>query len=176
MQAITYRRLLASDAASYKALRLESLHSHPEAFSASWEDEHGKPVAWFAERLENSFVVGAWHGQVLAGVAGLFVPASPKLNHKNTLWGVYVRPQARGTGLAAELLKQVIAQAATRAEEILLTVSASNLPALQLYRKAGFVEYGVERRALKLGERYYDEILMSLPLTQAGRDSTTQTS
>jgi hypothetical protein len=29
----------------------------------------------------------------------------------------------------------------------------------------GFKEYGLERRALKVGSEYYDEVLMSLPLT-----------
>jgi RimJ/RimL family protein N-acetyltransferase len=45
-----------------------------------------------------------------------------------------------------------------------LTVVASNVAARRLYSAAGFEEYGLERRALKVGDEYYDEVLMVLPL------------
>lgn len=164
---LTFRRLLAPDASAFQQLRLESLHAHPEAFSAAWEEERLQPLSWFAERLEDSVVLGVWRGNTLVGIAGLFVPLSPRQRHKNVLWGFYLQPQVRRTGLAQELLSRIIAQAATRSEEILLSVAASNGPALRLYKKAGFQEYGLERRAFKIGDRYDDNILMSLPLTPA---------
>ncbi|HEU0229548.1 MAG TPA: GNAT family N-acetyltransferase [Burkholderiaceae bacterium] len=164
---LTFRRLLAPDAPAFQQLRLESLHDHPEAFSATWEEERLQPLEWFAKRLENSVVLGAWRGDTLVGIAGLFVPLSPRQRHKNALWGFYVQPQARGAGLAQDLLSRIIGQAATRAEEILLGVAASNSPALRLYKKAGFQEYGLERRALKMGDHYDDVILMSLALPSA---------
>ena len=37
-----------------------------------------------------------------------------------------------------------------------------------LYGAAGFKEYGLERRALKVGSEYYDEVLMVLPLDPCG--------
>jgi RimJ/RimL family protein N-acetyltransferase len=163
----SFRRLLASDASTFQQLRLESLRNHPEAFSATWEEERLQPLVWFAERLENSVVLGAWRGDSLVGIAGLFVPLSARQRHKNVLWGFYVQPRERGTGLARELLDRIIGQAATRAEEILLNVAASNVPAQRLYKKAGFQEYGLERRAFKTGDRYDDDILMSLTLSPA---------
>jgi RimJ/RimL family protein N-acetyltransferase len=163
----TFHRLLASDARAFQQLRLEGLRDHPEAFSAAWEEECLQPLSWFAERLENSVVLGAWRGDTLVGIAGLFVPLSPRQRHKNVLWGFYVQPQVRGTGLAQELLGRIISHAATRAEEILLNVAASNGPALRLYKNAGFQEYGLERRAFKTGDRYDDDILMSLTLSPA---------
>jgi RimJ/RimL family protein N-acetyltransferase len=45
-----------------------------------------------------------------------------------------------------------------------LTVVASNSAACRLYSAAGFKEYGLERRALKVGSEYYDDVLMALPL------------
>jgi ribosomal protein S18 acetylase RimI-like enzyme len=80
------------------------------------------------------------------------------------LWGMYVRPDARGTGLAASLVQRVIEQARPFLEDILLTVVASNAAACRLYRAAGFEQYGLERRALKIGDAYYDEALMALSL------------
>jgi RimJ/RimL family protein N-acetyltransferase len=44
-------------------------------------------------------------------------------------------------------------------------VVTSNVAACRLYRAAGFKEYGLERRALKVGSEYYDEMLMALQLS-----------
>jgi ribosomal protein S18 acetylase RimI-like enzyme len=78
---------------------------------------------------------------------------------------MYVRPDARGTGLAATLVQQVIEHARPLVEEICLSVVVSNVAACRLYSAAGFQEYGLERRAIKVGSEYYDELLMSLPLS-----------
>lgn len=165
----TLRRLTASDAAGYRDLRLEGLRSHPEAFGASWEEEADKPLAWFAARLEGSAVFGGWRGdQPLAGVAGLLVPGTIKLRHRGTLWGMFVRPAARGMGLAAALVGCVIEHAATVVEEVQLTVVASNAAAVRSYTRAGFRQYGLDRRALKIGARYHDELLMVLSLDRGG--------
>jgi RimJ/RimL family protein N-acetyltransferase len=163
------RRLEADDAASYRELRLEGLKNHPEAFSASWEDEAAKPASWWAERLEPSTVFGGWiDDSPLLGVAGFHVNGAAKLRHKGILWGMYVRPQARGSGLAAALVQRVIEHARTLVEEICVTVVASNAAAYRLYSAAGFEQYGLERRALKVGNEYFDEVLMALPLREPG--------
>jgi hypothetical protein len=54
------RRLETSDVAAYRELRLESLKGHPEAFGSSWEDEAGKPISWWSQRLETNAVFGGW--------------------------------------------------------------------------------------------------------------------
>jgi RimJ/RimL family protein N-acetyltransferase len=159
------RRLQTSDVPSYRELRLESLKNHPEAFASSWEYEADKPSSWWAERLEKNTVFGGWvNSSPLVGVAGLGVQDAVKLRHKGVLWGMYVRPEARGTGLAAALVQQVVEHAQTLVEEVCLTVVASNSAAHRLYSAAGFREYGLERRALKVGSEYYDEVLMALPI------------
>jgi RimJ/RimL family protein N-acetyltransferase len=162
---IKVRRLETHDVTSYRELRLEGLKSHPEAFASAWEDEAGKPTPWWAERLETNTVLGGWiDDSPLLGVAGFRVHGAAKLRHKGVLWGMYVRPQARGTGLAAALVQQVVEQAQTLVEEICLTVVDSNTAAHRLYSAAGFKQYGLERRALKVGSEYYDEVLMALRL------------
>jgi hypothetical protein len=45
-------------------------------------------------------------------------------------------------------------------EQVQLLVVTDNERARRLYVSEGFVIYGLERRALKLGERYLDEYLM----------------
>ncbi len=165
--AFMLRRLAAPDAASYRNLRLEGLRSHPEAFGASWEEEVSKPLGWFAERLESNTVFGGWREDgVLMGVAGLWVPDTAKSRHKGVLWGMFVRPEARGTGLAADLVQEVIDHARNTVEELRLTVVASNTAAVRLYARLGFRQYGLEPRALKVEGRYYDEMLMALSLEE----------
>jgi RimJ/RimL family protein N-acetyltransferase len=161
------RRLDAHDAAAYRELRLEGLKNHPEAFSSSWEGESGKPDAWWVERLETSTVFGGWiDNSPLFGVAGFRAHTATKLRHKAVLWGMYVRTEARGTGLAACLVQRVIEHARSHVEEICLTVVASNIAGKRLYSAAGFEPYGIERRALKVGQEYFDEVLMARPLRE----------
>jgi ribosomal protein S18 acetylase RimI-like enzyme len=163
------RRLLPADASAYRELRLEGLECHPEAFGAAWEDEADKPLDWFARRLAGNTVIGgSVFGAGLDGVAGLMVPQAAKQRHRGVLWGMYVRPDARGSGLAAALVRQVVQAGRGQVEAIRLTVVASNQAAVRVYRAAGFAEYGLERRALKLGSTYYDEMLMDRPLDPPG--------
>ena len=160
------RRLKATDIADYRQLRLQSLKTHPESFQSSWEFEEEKPISWWAERLETTTVFGGWvNNSPLVGMARFVVQDTVKLRHKGLLWGMYVRPEARGTGLAAALVQQVVAHARPLVEQVCLTVVASNVAARRLYSAAGFEEYGLERRALKVGSEYYDGVLMALPLT-----------
>ena len=164
------RRLAASDTDDYRELRLEGLLKNPEAFGASWEDEVSQPLDWFAERLKNNIVFGASlpAGPALVGIVGLLVPEAPKLRHKGKLWGMFVRPEAQGEGLGAALLARVLQHAAQIVKEVQLTVVASNTAAICLYARAGFEQYGLERRALKVGDDYHDELFMTLPVKRHG--------
>jgi len=106
------RRLETSDVAAYRELRLESLKGHPEAFGSSWEDEAEKPISWWSQRLETNTVFGGWvNRSPLVGLAGLRVQERAKARHKGVLCGMYVRSEARGTGLAPALVQQVIEHA-----------------------------------------------------------------
>ena len=158
------RRLAAADAEYYRALRLTGLRDCPEAFGASHEDEAAKPLGWFADRLEANVVLGGWRDvSTLVGVAGLHIPQAGKTSHKAELWGMFVSPEARRTGLAMALVAQLTQHAAIAVEEICLSVVTTNAEAVRLHAKAGFSAYGLERRALKVNGRFYDELLMSRP-------------
>lgn len=170
MPAPSIRRLGPDDAAAFRVLRLEALARHPEAFGASWEVEVEQPLARSEATLQSEAVFGAWRaGTALVGIAGLHRPDSPKLRHKGIVWGVYLRPEARGCGLGRALLDAVIGHAATCVEDVGLSVGVANKAAIRLYEAAGFVRYGVEARALKIADAYHDEILMILTLTSRGR-------
>jgi len=74
---------------------------------------------------------------------------------------MYVRPQARNRGVGRRLVEAVMEVARRRGVELLqLAVVSDNEPARRLYARLGFVEYGIEKKSLKQGGRYTDEVLM----------------
>jgi ribosomal protein S18 acetylase RimI-like enzyme len=162
---VVIRRLTSADAAAYRTIRLEALRQDPECFGSTFETENAQPPSWFAARLDGSTVLGAFRGADLKGIVGLLVPQGPKRAHKGMLWGMYVRPAARRAGVGRRLAEAIIALARERVELVQLSVIADNTAARRLYAGLGFVEYGVEKRALKHDGRTYDDILMAKDLT-----------
>src|SRR5690349_14314125 len=113
--AYTIRPLEAGDAAAWLDVRIRALREHPTAFLAS-EEEDGQPgVRGIAERLSEahhkSFVLGAFAGQALVGMAGVFRSRALKSRHTATVWGVYVVPEHRRAGLARRLVTAAISAA-----------------------------------------------------------------
>ena len=86
----TIRRLRPDDAKSFRAIRLEALKANPEAFGSAFELEDKLDVAWFAGRLENSHVMGAFRDGELVGTAGFAIQQGEKNAHKGQALG-YVR-------------------------------------------------------------------------------------
>ena len=78
--------------------------------------------------------------------------------------GMYVRPSARKAGVGRRLVETIVEIARHRVELIQLAVVSDNEPARRLYVRLGFVEYGIEKKALKQDGRYYDEVLMARDL------------
>jgi ribosomal protein S18 acetylase RimI-like enzyme len=154
------RPLRADEAALYRDIRLEALRRHPEAFSAAFEQESVQPLSFFADRLTASTVFAGFGDRDVLGVAGFLVEPGVKRAHKAHLWGMYVRPAARGTGLARQLVEAVLAFAQERVDLVQLSVIAGNVPAHQLYLALGFTPYGLEERALKVAGKYFDEVHM----------------
>lgn len=162
---IAIRRLSPEDAALFRGIRLEGLARDADAFSSTFEDESAKPQSFFAERVAAAAVFGAFHRDELLGVAGFYIQPGPKHAHKGTLWGMYVRPEARGAGVGAKLVEAVIEHARRNVELLQLSVISENQAARRLYRRFGFEEYGLEKRAAKYRDRYHDDVLMAKMLT-----------
>ena len=154
------RLLTPSDAVAYRDIRLEGLQLDPEAFSSTFEREKAMPLGWFSDRIVKGNVFGAFDGDELLGVAGYWRQEGAKVSHKAGLWGMYVRKAARGSGLGQRLIEAVADHATGHVELLQLGVASDNQAAIQLYLKTGFSEYGRQIRALKDGNRYFDEILM----------------
>jgi ribosomal protein S18 acetylase RimI-like enzyme len=161
---IEIRPLGSADAVAYRHLRLAALRDTPEAFGSTFERENTQPLAWFRDRLANSYVFGAFRSVELLAVAGFARREGEKEKHKGLLWGMYVRPDTRNAGIGRQLIEAVIDYARQHVELIQLSVVSGNEGARRLYASLGFVEYGIEKNSLKQCGHYYDEILMALDL------------
>lgn len=165
------RRLVASDALAFWQTRNAGLKEFPDAFTTSYEEGVATPPEKLAKRLggdNDDFVLGALANDgTLLGYAGFKREDRTKQRHKGKVEGMYVTPAARGTGLGKRLLLTLIAEARAMSglEQIWLTVTASNDGARNLYLNAGFVSFGVELRALKVGSDYFDKEFMVLSLS-----------
>lgn len=160
--------LTAQDASVYQNLRLEALQNHPEAFGSSYEEEKDYPIDTIAHRLESQglYVVGYFDHEKLVGIAALVQESKLKLKHKANIFSVYVLPAKRGQGMGKQLIIEVINQARLLKgiEQLNLAVVTTNEAAKKLYVSLGFVTYGTEKNALKIGEQYFDEDYMVLVL------------
>lgn len=167
----TIRRLRSDDAASFKAIRLEALKANPELFGSTFELEHELDMTWFAGRLEDAHVMGAFRDGELVGTAGFSIQQGQKNAHKGRLWGMYVRSSSRNVGIGRLLVSAILEVARENVELIQLSVVRENRPARRLYESVGFVEFGIEPKALKYGGKYYDEAHMALDFGGAATKS-----
>jgi ribosomal protein S18 acetylase RimI-like enzyme len=161
---IQIRRLAPGDAALFRKIRLEALQGNPEAFGSTFDAEYTQPLTWFSDRLGRSNAFGAFDGSELVGIAGLAIGEGRKEAHKGLLVGMYVRPGSRKSGLGRRLVETIIEFARERVELIQLAVVSDNQEARRLYSGLGFLEYGIEKKALKQDSRYFDEVLMAKDL------------
>jgi ribosomal protein S18 acetylase RimI-like enzyme len=155
---------------AYREIRLEALRLNPEAFGSTYEAESVRPFEHFSERVASCPVLGAFRGGEIVGMAGFLGRAGAKDAHKGYLWGMYVRTDSRNAGVGKKLAAAVIEFARQHVEILQLEVASENEAARRLYASLGFVEYGIERKALKQHGRYYDEVLMAKDLSADGTD------
>jgi ribosomal protein S18 acetylase RimI-like enzyme len=164
----TIRPLGPDDAAAFKALRLQAIADAPAAVWPTHDEEAGLCLDEVRSRIAfnpNVVVFGAFDGATLLGIAGLRREALVKVAHKATLWGVFVAPGCRREGVARQLLDRALTHArAWGVLQLQLAVNTENERARALYGSLGFQSFGLEARALRVGNRFYDEEHMALRL------------
>lgn len=109
--------------------------------------------------------------------AYLFIKPRPlrRLAHTADL-NMGVAVQRQGQGLGQALLREALRQAtaAGRLDILYLMVRADNAAALRLYRTAGFEQQACLKRDTRIGDSYFDGILMSRTLTAPEADDSTR--
>ena len=148
---------------------MRGLREHPDAFTSSYEDDSAKPLAATAKRLaadSADTVYGAFVAGQLVGVAGLGRETRRKNAHKATVFGMYVAPECARRGIGEALLAHLIDEAkrASTLTQLALTVTDTNAAAVALYVRAGFTSFGVEPRAIRVGNAYFGKNHMYLSL------------
>lgn len=92
-------------------------------------------------------------------------PSKKRLAHQSDI-GITVKKDYWSKGVGTLLLNEMISFARKNGvcEVIHLGVRADNIHAIKLYKKLGFQEIGVYKKFFKIGEEYFDEVLMNLYL------------
>lgn len=146
---------------------LEAYSLAPEAFTSSAAERERLPIEWWLKRVAaepeaQERVFGAFLGHELAGVAGLSFEQRERTRHKAMLFGMYVRPAARGRGIAKDLVEEILHQAchSPLTEVVQLTVTESNLAAMHLYSTCGFIPFGTEPLAVKTSDGFLTKVHM----------------
>ena len=157
--------LAPPDAAAFQALRLRGLQECPEAFASTYEEEVDTPLSEIERQLQpktDSAIFGGFQGTELCALVGLQREGMAKLKHKSFIWGVYVAPEARTGGVGTQIMNYALRHAATvlGTRQVNLGVNTKNTAAVSLYKKLGFVEYGLERGYLLVGGVLQDEYQM----------------
>jgi ribosomal protein S18 acetylase RimI-like enzyme len=163
---IPIRPIRGNDVEAFKALRLEALKSHPEAFGADYHESLAAPESMWRERIQPSFdntgrIFLADAGGQLAAMTGVLREKGTKVDHSAFIWGVYVRPAFRGQGLGERMIRSAIGWCEeTKLRFVRLTVVTSNHAAIRCYKRCGFEEVGVQPEVIRVGDTYHDELLM----------------
>lgn len=168
------QRLVASDVESYRELMLHAYAAAPDAFTSTPEERSAEPDSFWLARIADprglSLTFGAFHDGRLVGAVVAAFSAKPKTSHKARLVGTFVRESCRGLGAGGELVRAALDAAKARPEVrvMTLTVTEGNEPAVRLYERHGFRQFGVEPMAIATPEGYKSKVHMWLPLRAPG--------
>ena len=114
------------------------------------------------------FLVGCLGEEIICS-ANLAAPQKKRLAHNCEL-GITVRKPFWHLGAASALLTELIAFA--ECDPVLRTVHlgvyANNTRAIRLYEKFGFREVGRHQNFFRIGDSFFDEILMDRDVSPAG--------
>lgn len=142
MEPVTVSRLVADDWQVYRAIRLAMLRESPAAFGGTHREAAGNDETAWRQSLTNNVVLIARVGQTPAGSVmysehGMTDPGD------GALYGLWVDPGSRRSGVARALVDAVLEQAAIEGRRrVVLHVVADNTVARSFYRREGFVATG----------------------------------
>jgi len=123
-----------------------------------------KEREWIQQHIDHpaQIVLVAELGGSIVGILNLENGSRQRLSHVGS-FGMSVQPEFREKGIGTALLQSLIRWAKENPviEKVTLAVFATNRPAIDLYKKMGFLEEGRRVRGIKIADgKYVDDILM----------------
>ena len=114
---------------------------------------------WISYSKQSAVLTALWDG-VPCGIANLYLQPYKKLAHQ-CLFAIIVDENYRNKKVGTQLMEElmVLAKERFRFEMLHLEVYEGN-PAINLYRRLGFTEYGRQRHFIKDEGGYLAKILM----------------
>lgn len=165
MNDINVRPLEVEDWQLFREIRLTALKESPEAFVATHEEESVRDEEFWRDRLQRSQRLLAERDGEAIGTAS--VGSAPEQEGAAQLFGLWVHPSARGTGVATALVRAGAQVAAARGKsQLLYWVGTDNGRAVAFASGYGF-RPTAERRPMRVvsEEDGEEEIAMTLPLS-----------
>jgi ribosomal protein S18 acetylase RimI-like enzyme len=164
---ITLRSAKSEDAPKLREVLMEIaaaspyIMSTPEDFRNRPEDAELKWIEKYVSNPRDLLMFVEYEGQVV-GFMDYSSGTRDKTYHRGHL-GMSVHPSLRGEGIGEEMLKKLMVEVSRidGLTQLELSVMHVNVPAIELYKKMGFVECGRKPNAFKLFEGgFADEISM----------------
>ncbi len=138
------RRIRPDEGALLRSMRIRALEDAPTAFGSTIAQTLTYSMEVWEERaLSNATsdtISGffAEHGGEVVGLAGGFFEDRQDMPSLISMW---VAPPARGTGVGEALIEAVVGWVRSLgATQMQLWVTKTNVPALGLYRRVGFID------------------------------------
>jgi ribosomal protein S18 acetylase RimI-like enzyme len=116
MTEITVRHLGEDEWKDYRAVRLEALSESPEAFVATVDEEEAFDEAHWRSRMQRSARLVAERDGAAVGVVSVGTAPSDDEGRSGELFGLWVKPELRGSGVATTLVKNGAALARRRGQ------------------------------------------------------------
>jgi ribosomal protein S18 acetylase RimI-like enzyme len=142
----TIEQITPKNAAIFKRARLQALKDSPRAFGSTYAKESQYSEAEWLKRATDwsgARSVGylAMESGEACGIVGAFLDEVDP--HKAHLISMWVAPAQRRNGMGRALIKAIEDWATTKGVRLLrLTVTSSNLTAIEFYRRHGFAMTG----------------------------------
>lgn len=167
MSEITVRPLAEDEWEQYKTARLSALEESPEAFAASLEEESAYDEEFWRARVRRSQRLLAEVEGRTVGVASVG-QAQEDNDQVAELFGLWVTPAARGTGVATRLVQAAADESRSKGRSHLsYWVGSDNGRAVAFASGCGFRPTD-SRRPMRVqqGEDQEEEVAMVLPLLE----------
>ena len=163
---VAIRRLVPGEQGLYRALRLQALQRNPRLYGSTYAETAATSTLplerCIAADDDENVVFGAFTRGELGGMCGLVRETREQTRHRAELVHMYVAPWLQGQGVGAHLVETAVRYGIERVglQQIVLGVIAHNEPAIRLYRRAGFREYGRLERFLCGENGCFEEVFM----------------